>query len=223
MENQHLTLLQEEILWVLRKIEYCCESAELLNPKEIEEKKFLKVFYTDKDHSDLEKIESTNKIEKYLQKNGVDFHLTYNFIDSLADDHVELGIIKGENIQDIKTKIVSLKNKINQSDKDDLEITLRIQDHELVIGKDKISWDSSSLEWSMFYILMERNKETGWDEILEHYTGDKPTDTLEQKKKVGDTRDRINKKVSKESVIEDEFIKRNNNQYKFARKVIKGD
>lgn len=113
MDN--LTLLEHEVLDVLKKIEYCCESAELRDSKIFNERKFLEIFYTDKNRPAFEsELISMDNIEKYLQKNEIDFHLTYNFIDEpeRSDGFIRLGKIYGDSIQDIKSKIKTLINKI---------------------------------------------------------------------------------------------------------------
>ena len=106
-----LKLLDQEILEVLRQIEYCCDTSELLNPKIIEEQKYIQVGYEDKIHSDIDKTLMAEYVKIFLQKNGVDFRLTYNFIDA-QDDYINLGKIYGKNIEEIKAKIKTLINEL---------------------------------------------------------------------------------------------------------------
>ena len=126
--------------------------------------------------------------------------------------------------EETKKKLEILRSiKASKLDRISAEIVLNIKNHELVIGKNKILWDSSSLEWSIFHVLVKRDEETSWDEILEHYEGEKPRNIEKQQKQVGDARDRINKKVIKESPLKEKLIGRKNNQYRFIKNVTKSD
>lgn len=111
----NLTLFEQEILKVLEMIEYRCESTEILDS----ETKSLEIFYTDKNRPPLEEeLTKMVIIEKYLRKNGINFKLTYNFIDEpeRSDGFIMLGIIKGENIKDIKSKVSELIYELKTKD-----------------------------------------------------------------------------------------------------------
>lgn len=120
---KNLTLLEQEALGILKQLERCCEVIELHNPEYVSEKKFLEVNFGDLDFSVLKKGENIHDIEKYLQKNGVNFSITFDLINEFPDMYIdrehpdesfiELGVIRGENIQDIKEKIKGLIYKIN--------------------------------------------------------------------------------------------------------------
>jgi len=125
---EDLSLLDQEILDVLKKIEYCCDNAELCYPDSINKRGFLDIVYKDKNHSDLERTLNADRIERYLLKKGIDFELTYNFIDDPSDDYIKLGIIRGKNIQEIKTKVTELIN----------ELKTKATSQELVVNKVEI-------------------------------------------------------------------------------------
>jgi len=112
----NLTLLEEEVLRMLKQIEYCVESAKLLDSKTFKENKFIEIYYIDKDRPALEvELTSMSHIETYLQKNAIDFRLTYNFIDhpERPDGFIMLGRIYAKNLEDIEEKIQELIDKLN--------------------------------------------------------------------------------------------------------------
>lgn len=107
----NLTLFELEILKILEIIEYHCEITELKGLDTKKEKEFLEILYTDKNRPALEEeLTKMNSIERYLQKNGINFHLTHNFIDEpeRADGLIMLGIIKDKKLKDIKFKVAKL-------------------------------------------------------------------------------------------------------------------
>ncbi len=111
----NLTLFEQEILKVLEMIEYRCESTEILDS----ETKSLEIFYTDKNRPPLEEeLTKMVVIEKYLKKNGINFKLTHNFIDEpeRSDGFIMLGIIKDENIKNIKSKVLKLISELKIKD-----------------------------------------------------------------------------------------------------------
>jgi len=118
----NLTLLEEESLGILRQLEYCCDRAEQQNSKEVEEKKYLEISYVDIDFSVLKKPIDICEVEGYLRENGLDFRLTLDFINddptilevsnNPLDIYTQLGIINGNNIEDIKKKIKISINRV---------------------------------------------------------------------------------------------------------------
>lgn len=134
-----------------------------------------------------------------------------------------------EQIKEIEKKIgpqSGFQHTVGEKSDLEIEIIINVNGHQLIIGENKISWDSSSIEWSLLHTLLEKAREVSWDEIIEHYEPyleKKSEDKNEQKKQIGDARNRINKKVIKESNFKNQLVERKNNQYKFSRKVIKSD
>lgn len=120
---RNLTLLEQEALEILKQLERCCESIELHNPEYVKKEKKLAIMFSDLDFSVLKKGENIRDVEKYLQKYEVDFHITFDLENDLpithidrehpTEDFIELGMIKGENIQGIKTKIKDLIHKLS--------------------------------------------------------------------------------------------------------------
>lgn len=223
----NLTLLEEEILEMLKKIEYCCESAELRDSNTFKNRKSIEIFYTDKGRPPLEReLLQMNNIEKYLQKNDIDFHVTHNFIDEpdRDDGFIMLGIINTKDVRKTKAKIANLKNKILKLDNNKtkpFKIILNTNENCLMINSVSVPIPKESIERSMIEILVDSGEEVSWDEIYEKNEPESNTGDNEKKKVVSDTKRRLNKKIIKESDLKEELIKQRRNTYSLTKKVIK--
>jgi hypothetical protein len=129
----NLSIFEREVLEILEQLEHCCKIAEFRNPEKIKKDKFIEIIFGDIDFSVLKKPEDIHDVAKFLQKIGVDFYIkteAESFIDGLPlpgesvdkyyrppAKNTQLGIIKGENFQDIKIKIKKFKSSLeNESD-----------------------------------------------------------------------------------------------------------
>ena len=118
MEN--VTLLEQEVLEILKQLQYRCDEFELHSNNEGKE---VEIMISDIDPRNLKRTENLYNIEKYLQKSGIDFSITFDLVNDSplmhidhkhpTEDYIQLGVIKGENIQEIKAKIKELINKLD--------------------------------------------------------------------------------------------------------------
>ena len=123
---EHLSLLEKEVLEILKQLEYLCESIELNNPEKIAKEKSLSIKYKDLNLGILNKRMNIHNVEKYLQSNEVPFNLTENFefddlsvLESSNDPiavHAQIAEIYGENIEEIKLKIKGLIDKLSSKE-----------------------------------------------------------------------------------------------------------
>lgn len=237
MEN--LTLLEQEALEILKQLEYRCESIELHNPEYVKEKKFLEITFGDLNFSVLKKGENIYDVEKYLQKNGLDFSITFDLINEFPDmyiddkhpigDFIQLGIIKGENIQSIKTKIKELINKLNNKKPAQSYITILYnknigqflfneKDTLIITGKQKDVVDCLT--------EADENIKVSWDEIHDKMIGrnDEQLNDHEMvlvKKSINGAVSEINKKTEKYLEPEKLLIGYKESEYWFQYKVNK--
>lgn len=143
---EKLTILEQESLEILKQLQFYCDSAlmrdikvkqEIIkkpfdsynddiksyNLSKLKERKFLGIPYVAIDFTTLKKHMDIHDVEKYLQNNDVNFHVTLDFIfddptrleassDPLAI-YEEVGIINGESVQEIKNKIEKLIYKLD--------------------------------------------------------------------------------------------------------------
>lgn len=117
-----LTILEKETLEVLEQLEYRCEQFELYNEDAFGGE--IEVMISDVERGSLKKIEDLYDIAKYLQKNGLDFSLTFDLENDSPDwhidsnhptfDFIQLGIIKGKDVKTIKESIAKLKMKLSE-------------------------------------------------------------------------------------------------------------
>lgn len=117
-----MTEFKKNILTILHKLQERCDIAEAYEP---DTKKGIP--YCIKDIAPPitgpEHLESLWAAVQYLKNNGLDISITLDFERNLEEvvqndgyqdeDSVEVGIIKGENIQDIKTRIKELINTLS--------------------------------------------------------------------------------------------------------------
>src|SRR3989344_4761520 len=109
-----LSPFEQEVLSVLGRLKYRCESSENKNPQEVKEKGFLVFVVNDIGIDILQKREFLDTIMVFLQKRGLDISITADLEDStpIEDtserDYIPLGVLKGKSVQTIKAKIAGL-------------------------------------------------------------------------------------------------------------------
>ena len=179
----NLTLLDEEILEVLKKIEYCCENAELCYPESIKKQKAIEVIYPD-NHSNLERALMVNRIEKYFLKKGINFESTYNLVDDESKDYIKLGIIRGESIVDIRKQILHLINELkSKGGTRNIDITYNINIGRFTFNnKDIVVVEGKQKDVSDYLINAGENIKASWDEIHETFKDFAEEDTTNQTK-----------------------------------------
>lgn len=111
MTVEDLPLLDQEILVTLKKIERCLDNAELSYPQNINEQKFIEIILPD-NRSKLERTLFVHMMEQYLLKYNVNFESTYDLSEDKSKGYMRFGIIRGENIQEMKEKIINLKSEL---------------------------------------------------------------------------------------------------------------
>ena len=120
---EQLTILEKESLEILKELERCCEAMEE-NPSQVEKEKCVKVMFTELNLVDLKNFQRTQDVVYYLQRNGVNFVITFDLINDTPDmyiddehpsgEYIELGRIKGENLEEITFAVQSLIQKLTQ-------------------------------------------------------------------------------------------------------------
>lgn len=122
MEN--LTLLEQEALGILKHLEFSCAQFELGGGrKENGLAKGVEIPVNNIEITPLlKKAGGLDLVERFLQSNRLNFSTSFDLIkrpfrfpDGTITENTVFGIIKGENIQDINTKIKKLINKINDT------------------------------------------------------------------------------------------------------------
>jgi len=203
----NLTILEQESLGILKQLEYCCDSAKLrnsevkqevmkhsedfyeddiiaLNLALLKQNKFLIIPYSEIDFSVLKKHMDIHNVEKYLQENGVRFHLSLDFIFDdptileVSEDpyaiYSELGIINGESIEEIKTKIQILIDKLENKENGQrgISITYNINIGKFIFnGKDVCNVSGNQKSVSDCLVEAGENKNVSWDILNEKITG----------------------------------------------------
>ena len=168
MEN--LTLFQYETIKILKQLEYCCERFEVYNPGDKLEDNFLWISFDDIDLTVLKKSEHIKDIEQYLQKNGVDFHITFDLENEFPDmyidhehpnyDFIQLGQVNGESIQDIKTRIEKLIFKINPEEKINKSENILAKKREKKRDKNIFKFDfPKPIQWGELTLKIKDGKE----------------------------------------------------------------
>lgn len=239
MEN--LTLLEQEALEILKQLEYRCESIELHNPEYVKEKKILEITFGDLNLSVLKKGENIYDIAKYLQKNGLDFSITFDLINKFpdmyiddkhpTDDFIQLGIIKGENIQVIKTRIRGLIDNLSHKKpiKPELKIKHNINLGQLIFNDDVVPFEGKQKDTLSCLVSKGKDVLVSWDEIYELFN-DLVTDrdipnSVEidsHKRSVRTAITEINSKTNKYFQPNNELIGAKNNEYWLQYEVDKG-
>lgn len=186
MEN--LTLLEKEALEILKQLERCCERVELHNPKYAEEEKNLDIMFNDLDFSVLKRSENIHDVEKYLQKYGVDFHITFDFEDDIplthidrehpTEDFVELGVVKGKNILATQSRIKELikeltsKGSIKRVEiltKPELKIQYKTKLGQFIFNDTVVELTGKQKDVADFLVGHEKETPVSWDEIYDQF------------------------------------------------------
>jgi hypothetical protein len=108
----NLTLFEEEVLAILRQIEYCCETASPKEIREAEEDGYFGFYYKDNKSLILKSLSnySHNKIRKYLRDNGINFN-SFD-VDDASGEVFQKGGVEGKSIQEIKGRVNKLIKKL---------------------------------------------------------------------------------------------------------------
>ncbi|MDO8600552.1 MAG: hypothetical protein Q7R73_02950 [bacterium] len=270
MEN--LTLFEQEVLGILKQLEYCCDIAEFYNyeSEKVKKNKSLEINSNDISLSSLRVTEDIDSIEKYLWTKGLDFHYPRVELDYMNLERQEAinpflsipsatvkgksikpkirklqktgnlrfsgfllvppATIKGESIEAIKTKIRELIDELNSKNSaqnktagvliKDSNVVLDYETCVLKIGDVEIKFRPESDECKLLRIISEQEPHQGleWDEIAEKMERHGKTQE-EDKRFIGDTRDRINERVKKEYHTSETMIERKNNRYTISKKI----
>lgn len=261
---EKLTLLEQESLKILKQLQYYCDSAELrdievkketheespdlyngdirlLNLSRLKERNFLSISDTVVDFSILNKPINLTDVEKYLQKNGVDFHLAVDFInddptisrtsDSLYDDYVEIAIINGGSTREINTKITELINKLESVEARPKNICIT---YNMNIGcftinkKDKVVVEGKQKDVSDYLVNVGKNIKASWDEIYETFKDYVDEDSVNKamteahKRSIRTAVNEINKHTEKYLEPDKDLIDYKDNEYWLQYEVDKG-
>ena len=195
--------------------------AELHNPEKVKEDKFLKIIFSDIDFSILGKTENIYDVEKYLQNNGVDFYIQGNdLIDRFPglpinkylpfNNDTRLGIIKGGNIKEIKTKIKDLINRLKSKEsaavpeipsKLEVKVQYNVNLGQFIFNDDRrVEFEGKQKDVTDCLVSGGKDHKVSWDEINERMGGE--SDLNEHginlaKKSVNGAVSEINKKTEK--------------------------
>ncbi len=141
-----LSLLEQESLEILKQLQYCCDQFELFNKKKEGEAGIEVKILTDELKvttilKEEDRLITLFTIAKYLEGRGLNFSLTPDYINDNPSEQVHeggdydvIGVIRGESIQDIKTKIEELISELNPK-----EPIKDVDENILVKGKKKIA------------------------------------------------------------------------------------
>ena len=167
---EKLSTFQHETLEILKQLEYCCDRFEIYNPGEELEDKYLWISFDDIDFTVLKNGKHIHDIEQYLQKNGVDFHITFDLENEFPDmyidpehpnyDFVQLGQINGESIQDIKTRIKKIIFELSPEEKTNEVEDILIKNREKKKDKNIFKFDFvQPIQWDGLTLKIKDGKE----------------------------------------------------------------
>jgi len=226
MEN--LTILEKEALEMLKQLERCCEVSES-DPDRVKKEKCVYVMYTDLKLAGLDSPERTQEVVSYLQRNGVNFEITFDSINDIPemyidDEHpsyayIEFGRIEGENLGEITLTIKKLIQKLTQNEmKRMIIIKYKINLGQLSLNEDTIEFEG--IQKDILDILIKTGKEVkvSWDKINEEIEKieieilDKQQ-RAEAKKKINGAVSQINKKIVRYFGKDQNLIEFKDNEY----------
>ncbi len=240
----NLSIIEKQSLSVLEHLEYMIDLGHVipLNKSGVKIQKY-DVTFGDIDFKalGLPKLENFYGISKYLRNNGVMFTIDFDLVNDhpaqevsgeiYDEDMVHLGSLEGPNIKAIRENIASLKQKIvgkniTDNQKGNIKIVFNIKKYSLNINADTILFDPSTLDWSLIKVLVEKQYQgktlISWDEVLEFFNGRPYTGKpVIGQKQVGDSRDRLNRKIKSSFGLKENLITRKKNQYSLTKKVTK--
>ena len=176
MEN--LSILEQDVLKVLKQLEYGCEKAKLHNPAKVIKDKFVEVAFNDIDFSILKKTEDIYAIEKYLQNNGIAFKITggkiinkfpgapiSKYLPFNTDD--QLGIVEGGNVDEITEKICRLIEKLQRA-QPKLRIQYNVNLGQFIFNDDGVV-ELEGKQKDTADCLVGKDTKVSWDEIYETF------------------------------------------------------
>ena len=238
MEN--LTLLESEALEALKQLERCCDSADLHFPKEVKKNKFLEVTFGDMDFSFIKKPENLFDVEKFLQKNGLDFHITFDITNDAPEtytddnhpsvDSVTFGKINGKDTKTIKKTIRRIISKLSYKKSKSIEKEITIS-YNIKIGrfifnsKDTVEVAGKQKDVSDYLFEAGKDKKVSWDEINEKINDISNENPQDQKaitlikKSINGAVTEINKKTEKYLEPQKQLIDFKDNEYWFQYKI----
>lgn len=229
---------KQEILEILEQLEVHCRRFELYKEKKKGKSGIeIEILVSDIKLTPIFKeIEHLYDVAQYLQNNGLDFFVTFNFDNSLSqyidsehpsEKDVQIGTIKGKDIKTIKEKIISLEEElgITKTEKaliTDSNVFLDYETCVLKIGDTEIKFRPESRECQLLRIMsgQEPNQGLEWDQIggkMEIFGEGKGKQ--ETVRIIGDTRDRINVKIQKALHTSENLIERATNRYTASHKI----
>lgn len=223
----NLNLLEQEVLPLLRRLEYRCESVGLQNPEEIEKKGFIEIMVSDVDFKLISRRDMLKSVEAYLQKNGLDFSITANLDDDTPEeydldyDYVPIGIIKGENIEAIKTKIENIISELEDKKTEPKKVKYNTDLGQFVFNDGKIiQLEGKQKDVAECLALAGKNKKVSWDVIHGKIEGlPEASDALSKKERISTKKSirgavsEINGKIEKHFGSKISFINFKKNEY----------
>jgi len=212
MEN--LSLLEQEALGILKKIEYCCDSAKATDYEQVKEIKCFEVHYAVENRSIVKKLVSRHNIENYLKKEGIDIRLHYDFEEDSTGELIQEGMIEGGSVEEITAKVKGLIHKLVSKTKDET-ITIHYNTKIGVFtfnGKKIKPFEGIQRVVSTSLVIAGCDTKVSWDEINEKnlgageaISGDPGTNERTLiKKRINGAVSEINKKTEK--YLKDELL-----------------
>lgn len=234
----HLSLIEEQSLQILKQIEYYFDTKISKTIKNNSKKnKCYELTFGDLDLKVLKEPTDLYLVANFLQERDLNFEVAFDLVNDNpaqqvsdkypSEDLIVAGIIKDKNYKIIKKKIFDIKNEIIGAEKDfknpNFRIILDTKNNNIVIGSDEVPFGVETLEWTILtHLVRKQPSEVSYDEIIENHEQDSNYDFQKRDiKRVGDSRARINSKVQKNTVFKRELIKRRKNNYRFSKKVTK--
>ena len=177
MEN--LSLFEEDVLKILKRLEYCCEKAELQNTVKITKNKCIEVAFSDIDFSVLKRTEDIYAVEKYLQRSGVAFKITGSkIIDKFPGSPINkylpfntdarLGIIECGNVDEVSAKIKKLIKKF-QLTKPKLKIQYNASLGQFTFNDSGVVTLEGKQKDAADCLVGKDDAKVSWDEIFETF------------------------------------------------------
>lgn len=184
----------------------------------------------------LDNQEDIYIIEKFLQSQGINFKIDFDFVNESPTDEAHggntvFGTINGRP-KELKRIISELKEELKRhTEANDMwleDLFFSEVDEKLYTDKKSIPFESTSLEFYLLRELVESQQKIYWSQVMSRFE-ETDFDSLllgkdeeaVYKKKLGDSRNRINRKVKQKFKIQKALIGRKNNYYSLSKKVTK--
>ncbi len=178
---EHLNLLEQEVLEVLKQLEYCCNKIELHQEKKTTESDIeIIVMASDLSLTPVfKKWENLDTIAAYLQKKDLDISIIFQsennsqlsqieeVIDVFSPEHTKLAVIRGGSLEAIKTKITDLILSFATTQPSKIRITYNMNLGQLVINDAPFSFAGKQKD--VIDCLVKNGKDimTSWDVLHE--------------------------------------------------------